>query len=73
MTTDPPPAPLSEAAVQEFARVAGYPVLDAASAARIAAGATNAVRAVAASVGASLFDGEPLDYLATLERLGEPE
>jgi hypothetical protein len=73
MQADDDPPRLSAATVQELARLAGYPVLAAEDALRIAAGATNAVRAVTASVTESLFEGEPQDYLATLERLGEPE
>ena len=45
-TPDSNVAPLSAAAVMELARITGVPVDDAAMAARIAAGAANAVAAV---------------------------
>ncbi|MFO1427087.1 MAG: hypothetical protein U1F11_08945 [Steroidobacteraceae bacterium] len=60
---------LSREAVLELARLEGYTHLDADTAARIAVGASNAVRAVTASVDGSLFDVEPLHYLLELERL----
>ena len=68
MTPTEKPA-LSPEAVLELARLEGYAHLDAETAARIAVGASNAVRAVAASVDRSLFDVEPLHYLLELERL----
>jgi hypothetical protein len=63
------PPTLSPEAVLELARLEGYANLDADTAQRVAIGASNAVRAVTASVSASLFDVEPLHYLAELERL----
>ena len=65
------PPTLSAAAVRELAQLEGYVGLDADTAARIAVGASNAVRAVTASVRESLFDVEPLHYLAELERLAD--
>jgi hypothetical protein len=62
---------LSPDAVLELARLEGYSQLDADTAQRIAVGASNAVRAVTATVDASLFDVEPLHYLAELERLAD--
>jgi hypothetical protein len=67
--TDPPA--LGIELVRALARLEGYPPLDAETAARIAAGATSAVRAVAAAATASLFDVEPASFLAELERLGD--
>ncbi len=63
--------PLAPSTVRDLARLAGLPLDDAATAARIAAGASAAVAAVAASVHEPLFDHEPNDYLATLERLAD--
>jgi hypothetical protein len=65
------PPTLSPDAVLELARLEGYANLDAETAQRVAVGASNAVRAVTASVDASLFDTEPLHYLAELERLAD--
>ncbi len=65
------PPTLSADAVLELARLEGYANLDADTAARIAIGASNAVRAVSATVRESLFDVEPLHYLAELERLAD--
>ncbi len=65
------PPTLSADAVLELARLEGYADLDAETAARIAVGASNAVRAVSATVRESLFDVEPLHYLAELERLAD--
>jgi hypothetical protein len=70
MTTPATPA-LSPATVLEIARLEGYANLDHDTAARIAVGASNAVRAVTASVDRSLFDVEPLHYLLELERLAD--
>ncbi len=68
-----PPDPLDPATVRDLARLAGLPLdPDDALAARIAGGASAAIAAVAASVGETLFDLEPGDYLGTLERLAEP-
>ena len=66
-----PTVPLDSATVRDLARLAGLPLEDEASAARIAAGASAAIAAVAASVSETLFDIEPNDYLATLERLAD--
>jgi hypothetical protein len=63
---------LDAAIVEALARLVGYPPLDAATAARIAAGASHAVAAVRASATQSLFDAEPGQYLAELERLADP-
>ncbi len=71
MSAPEPPTPLDAAAVQALARLAGYPPQDPRTAASIAVGASNAVRAVAASVDHSLFDLEPGSYLAELERLAD--
>ncbi|MFO1455337.1 MAG: hypothetical protein U1F18_03735 [Steroidobacteraceae bacterium] len=68
-----PPDPLAPATVRDLARLAGLPLdEDDALAARIAGGASSAIAAVAASVGETLFDLEPGDYLGALERLAEP-
>ena len=64
-----PPASLDAATARAMARLAGYAALDEATVERIAAGATAAVRAVRASAGAELFDVEPVQFLAELERL----
>jgi len=64
-----PAAPLDAAAVRVLARVAGYAALDAETIERMTVGAANAVRAVRASVAESLFDVEPAQFLAELERL----
>lgn len=75
-TPDSNVAPLSAAAVMELARITGVPVDDAAMAARIAAGAANAVAAVreglaiVATTGVVTFDHDT-DYLAALERLAD--
>ncbi|MFZ9652269.1 MAG: hypothetical protein ACO3A8_02855 [Steroidobacteraceae bacterium] len=72
------PETLSAQAVLELARVTGVAVDDEAMAARIAAGAANAVAAVrdalveVQAIGVELFDAHA-DHLATLERLAEPE
>lgn len=63
------PADLEPSAVQALARCQGFAPLAPELAARIAAGAGNAVRAVAAHARQSLFDAEPLEFLAELERL----
>jgi hypothetical protein len=71
--TDRDDAALDAATVDALARLAGYPPLDAETAARIAAGASNAVAAVRATATMSLFDTEPGSFLAALERLADPE
>jgi hypothetical protein len=65
-----PSAPLDPSTVRDLAGLAGLPLEDDA-AARIAAGASAAIAAVAANVRETLFDVEPNDYLATLEQLAE--
>ncbi len=72
MAASTPASPLTPEIVAALANLEGYPALDAETVARIAVGATNAVRAVSASSGESYFDSEPSDYLAELERLAEP-
>jgi phage-related minor tail protein len=67
------PPTLSPAAVLELARLEGHAHLDAETAQRVAVGASNAVRAVTATVDESLFDVEPLHYLAELERLADAD
>jgi hypothetical protein len=62
---------LTTTAVDELARLAGLPPLDAATLARIAEGASRAAAAVRASADGSLFDVEPGSFLAELERLAE--
>lgn len=62
---------LSPGAVLELARLEGHALIDAEVAARIAVGASNAIRAVTASVRESLFDVDPAGYLAELERLAD--
>ena len=71
--TDRVDAALSAATVQALARLAGYPPLDADTAARIAAGASSAVAALRATATVPLFDTQPGDYLAELERLADPQ
>ena len=71
--TDRDAAELDEATVAALARLLGYPPLDAATAARIAAGATRAVAAVRAAATLPLIDAEPGGFLAELERLAGPE
>ena len=56
-------------AVAALAQAAGIPMTDHAMAERIAAGASAAILAVRAQVTTTLFDHEPADYLALLERL----
>ena len=56
-------------AVVAIARVAGIPIADQEMAERIAAGASAAIAAVRTQVTTTLFDYEPADYLALLERL----
>jgi hypothetical protein len=72
MTPKSPAPPLAPEVVIALARLAGYPPPDADTAARIAIGAGNAVRAVAASATGSLFETEPAAFLEELERLAEP-
>ena len=69
--TDRDAAALDAATVDALARLVGYPPLDAETAARIAAGASNAVAAVRATATVPLFDAEPGSYLAELERLAD--
>lgn len=64
--------PLDPATVRDLARLAGLPLDDDSLAPRIAGGASSAIAAVRASVRGSLFDLEPGDYLAELERLAGP-
>jgi hypothetical protein len=64
---------LSADVVVALASLEGYPLLDRATAARIAVGASNAVRAVVAHATLSLFDIDPGSYLAELERLSEAD
>jgi hypothetical protein len=71
MSAPEPPPTLDAATVRVLARLAGYPPLSPETATRIAVGATNAVRAVAATVDRSLFDAAPESYLAELERLAD--
>jgi len=70
--TDRETTTLEAATVDALARLVGYPPLDAETAARIAAGASNAVGAVRAVATVPLFDAEPGNYLAELERLADP-
>jgi hypothetical protein len=70
--TDRETAVLDAATVDALARLLGYPPLDADTASRIAAGASNAVAAVRATATVPLFDAEPGNYLAELERLAGP-
>ncbi len=65
-----PPA-LDAATVGALADQLGYPPLAADTAARIAAGAAAAVAAVRATATVSLFDREPGQFLAELERLAD--
>lgn len=71
MSNAPEPPALTPETVAELARLAGHPALDAETLARIAVGATNAIRAVARSAAPGAFDREPQDFAAELERLAE--
>ncbi len=64
---------LDPAIVAALARLAGYPPPDAATLARIAAGADDAIAAVRAGETVTLFDDEPAHFLAELERLAGAE
>ena len=55
-----------------LAAIAGVPIDDQAAAARIAAGASAAIKAVRSVTSDTLFDCEPSDFLATLEQLADP-
>ena len=70
--TDRETVAVDAAIVDALARLLGYPPFDAETAARIAAGASNAVAAVRATATVPLFDAEPGNYLAELERLAGP-
>jgi len=70
--TDRETAALDAATVAALAHLLGYPPLDAETLARIAAGASNAVAAVRESATVPLFDAEPGNFLAELERLAGP-
>jgi len=63
---------MSPELVLELLRLEGYPPLEPDAAARLAAGAENAIAAVIASLEGSLFDTEPAQFLVELERLAEP-
>jgi hypothetical protein len=62
---------LSEDVVVALGSLVGYPPLDTDTAARIAAGATNAMLAVAATATVSTFDTEPGEFAAELEALAD--
>ncbi len=64
-----PADPLSSSTVRDLAQLAGLPLEGHDVAERIAAGASAAIAAVTASVRMPLFDLEPGDFPATLERL----
>lgn len=70
--TDSETSALEAETVAALAQLLGYPPLDADTAMRIAAGASNAVAAVRATATVPLFDAEPGNYLAELERLAGP-
>jgi hypothetical protein len=63
---------LEAGTVAALARLVGYPPFEPETLARIAAGASNVVAAVRASVTGPLFDAEPGAFLAELERQAEP-
>jgi hypothetical protein len=73
MPPDPSDSALTAEIVALLARLEGFPALDQETLARIAVGATRAVRAVAATATVELFDTEPGAFAAELERLAEPE
>ena len=73
MPSVPPEPALTPEVVALLARLEGFPALDAETLARIAVGATSAVRAVAASATEELFDTEPTAVLAALERLADSD
>jgi hypothetical protein len=67
---------LSPETVTRLAEIVGIPLADAAVAERIAAGARAAIEVVRECVAAessALFEHEPGDFLAALERLADPE
>ena len=68
---DPDPPALTVEIVRILARLEGHAPLEAELAARIAASATRALGAVAASAKHDLFELQPSSYLAELERLAE--
>lgn len=63
---------LDETTVRELGAQQGFSI-EQEYAARIAAGAANAVRAVVESRRGSLFDTEPSGFTAELERLADAE
>ena len=69
--SDPDPPALTAEIVRILARLEGHAPLEAELAARIAANATRALGAVAASATRDLFELQPSSYLAELERLAE--
>jgi hypothetical protein len=64
-----PATTLDPEIVQALAAIQGFAPFESEVAARIAAGAAAAVRAVTAHADASLFEAEPVQFLAELERL----
>jgi hypothetical protein len=69
--TDAEPPALTAEIVQALSRLEGHLPLSPALAARIAASATRALTAVAASATLDLFGQDPGSFLAELERLAE--
>jgi hypothetical protein len=66
-------APLQAASVEDLLRIQGFPPVEDAVKARIAAGGANAVEAVVASRRGSIFDTDPGSYLSELDRLAGPD
>jgi hypothetical protein len=61
--------PLQTETVEDLLRIQGFPPVEDAVVARIAVGGANAVQAVVAARGGSIFDTDPGTYLSELDRL----
>lgn len=68
-----PPTDIDPELVSALAAIAGLAPLEPELAARLAAGASRALAAVTAHAGVSLFDTEPSEFLAELERLADDD
>jgi dephospho-CoA kinase len=66
-------APLQPETVADLLRIEGFPPVEDDVVARIAAGGTNAVKAVVAARRGSIFDADPGTYLSELDRLAGPD
>jgi hypothetical protein len=65
--------PLQTESVEDLLRIQGFPPVEDAVVARIAAGGANAVQAVVAARRGSIFDTDPGTYLSELDRLAGPD